>query len=209
MSKRSADQIVQAARNDFSTEWLTETGSVVFDEPLINHLRPDEELAYLFFHTNKGLRIIHPDGTEQTPDHNMATSGKRFLLITDQGIVYVAGDKDGDTIRDWDYANLIEVAGSSGFTHSYIRFHTRDGMEYKFADDGLYAHKIENAAQYVEERIKTATASAENEVHDTGAGPHSGSDTETDTAGFSRCPACHQELPDSDANFCSSCGTSL
>lgn len=154
MTQRSPEEAVKNSLHDIDLEYLSETGSdIVFDDPIISYLRPDEEMKYLFRHPYKGLRIIRPDGTEETPDHRMATSGSRLLTVTDQRVLYFAGKEDGDQVRTWHYDELEAVEASRGWTHGRLNLTTDDGTEFKFADAGGRAGVIEAAGEYVAEQL--------------------------------------------------------
>ena len=93
----SADEMVEQAEGEYTSEYITQTNSVA--TPIIDHLSPEEQLHFVFFNPDKGLRIYEPDGEEKTPDHTSLTEsdGKRFLLITDERILYLVGKpNEGD-----------------------------------------------------------------------------------------------------------------
>lgn len=154
MTQRSAKEAIKNSLHDIDPEYLSETGSgIVFDDPIISYLRPNEEIKYLFKHPYKGLRITHPDGTDETPDHRMATSGSRFLVVTNQRVLYFAGKEDGDQVRIWNYDEMEAVEASGGWTHGRLNLTTDDGTEFKFADAGGRAGDIEEAGEYVAEQL--------------------------------------------------------
>lgn len=154
MVQPSPEEAVKNSLHDIDLKHLSETGSdIVFDDPIISYLRTGEEVKYLFKHPYKGLRIIRPDGTEETPDHRMATSGARFLVITNQRVLYFAGKEDGDQVRTWNYDELEAVEASHGWTHGRLNFTIEDGTEFKFADAGGRAGVIEDAGEYVEKKL--------------------------------------------------------
>jgi tetratricopeptide (TPR) repeat protein len=158
MPKQDPTAIRENAEGDFKEKYITQTNSV--RTPIIEHLSADEQLQYLFYHHSKGFRIFEPGGDERTPDHDSAAWGKRFLLITDERIAYIVGNKDGDEVQSFGYDEITDVDAEQGWTSSRINFTTADGTEYKFPESGDLATHVEDAGEYIRARIESATAEA-------------------------------------------------
>jgi tRNA A-37 threonylcarbamoyl transferase component Bud32 len=155
--EQSAEETAQSARGGFKPKHISQAKSV--NTPIIQRLNEDEQVQYLFQNPAKGFRIFEPNGEERTPHHSWTSAGERFLVLTDQRILYIAGkekyDKE-DRIREFNYNNITEVDANWGVINSYIKFTTIEGREFKFADAGSRADDIEDAAEYVRERMRSA-----------------------------------------------------
>ena len=116
-------------------------------------LNPGEHLEYLLWHQSKGLRIIHPNGEEETPHHN-STTGCRFLLITDQRLCYLAGLENRDVQQSFGYDQLTDVEVTDNTFTFWITFTTTDGTKYRFAETGTHWEDVEPAAVYIQEQIE-------------------------------------------------------
>jgi tetratricopeptide (TPR) repeat protein len=158
MARQDPTAIRENAEGGFKEKYITQTNSV--HTPIIEHLSSDERLQYLFYHHTKGFRIFEPDGKERTPDHDSAAWGKRFLLVTDERIAYIVGNKDGDEVQSFEYDEIIDVDAEQGWTSSRINFTTTDGTEYKFAESGDLATHVEDAGEYIRTRIEDTTTEA-------------------------------------------------
>jgi len=161
--ERSPSQIVSQAQGSFSENILTKTSGRLIDQQLVEYLRTNEYLAYVFWHQYKGLRITQPDGTEKTPHHDSTTTGSRFLLITDQRICYVAGLDERDESRSFDYDQISAVEATNNIATQWITFTMDDGTKYRFAETGTHASDVSDAAEYINSKINRQ-ASSENDV---------------------------------------------
>ncbi|QDX41193.1 DUF5797 family protein [Salarchaeum sp. JOR-1] len=157
--ERSPSQLVSQAKGSFSETILTKTDGRLIDQQLVDYLRPDEYLAYVFWHQYKGLRKISPDETEETPHHDKTTSGSRFLLITDQRICYVAGLDQRDESRSFSYDQITDVEATNNIATQWITFTTNDGTKYRFAETGTHASDISDAAEYISSKIDQHSSS--------------------------------------------------
>lgn len=156
------------SQQEFKEKYLSQTGNgIVYDMPIIDYIRKDEHIIYLFRHPYKGIRIFLSSDENRTPDHDMGASGGRYLIITDQRILYFAGNEDGDEFREWSYDKLGEVDASWGWSYGRINITNQDGIEFKFADAGTYAKHIEDAGEYVSERIKQRDSNTQNSTNKT------------------------------------------
>lgn len=159
MPSQSADKIKERAEGGFKSKYITQTNSV--STPIIEHLSEGEQLEYLFYNSTKGFRIIKPGGEERTPDHGAGAWGKRFLAITDQRILYIFGQKDGDKVQSFDYGEIVDVEVNESILKFIIKFTTDDGREFKFAEGGTMAQDIEDAGAYINNRIKDTASTDE------------------------------------------------
>jgi tetratricopeptide (TPR) repeat protein/tRNA A-37 threonylcarbamoyl transferase component Bud32 len=164
MAGQDPTAIQENAEGGFKEKYITQTNSV--HAPIIEHLSADEQLQYLFYHHSKGFRIFEPDGSERTPDHETGAWGKRFLLVTDRRIIYIVGKEGGDDVETFGYDELTDVDANHGWTSGRLNFTTTDGVEYKFADNGGLATDIEDAGEYVRERIERARDEAADRQRD-------------------------------------------
>lgn len=222
---------VARAEGSFSESTLTKTGGLIdtrlYEGPVVDRLDPDEHLAYLFVHQNKGLRVFHPDGDEETPHHSTA-GGYNYLLVTDRRLCYVAGLDSSDETRRFPYHELTDVAATTGTFRWWLEFTTRDGTRYRFAETGNRSQDVGPAADYVRERIAAAPPPERDATTATGSAPATdGDDTDGDTRVFddgtdaesgtrvfgdagaevdaASLPDEHRETGD----FCPACGTDL
>jgi hypothetical protein len=154
MVNRSAEELAEAAKGNVKKKHLTKDSGMVFtylyDEPLLEHLRSNEQPEFIFSSPNKGYRITNPNGDEYTP-HHIGSEGKRYLLVTDQRILYVAGCKDGDESIEHSYDEIVDIKRVEG---DNLQFRTTDGRSYKFAQAGSMNTTVEEAVDYVSERTR-------------------------------------------------------
>lgn len=164
--EQSAEEMTRAARGGFKQQYMTQTNSV--NTPIIERLDENEQLEYIFYNSTKGFRIFEADGEERTPHHEGGADGKRFLALTDQRILYIVGNhkKAGDEIGEFEYADITEVDANWGWTSGRINFTTTDGREFKFVDQGGLADDIEDAAEYIRERIESSDKEVTNASSD-------------------------------------------
>jgi len=175
MVDRSADELAKDATGNVKKKHLTKDSGMVFtylyDGPLIEHLADGEQPEYVFSHESKGYRITAQNGDERTPHHD-GSEGKRYLLVTDQRVLCVAGREDGDETIEHDYDEIIDIERSGG---SNVQFRSVDGKTYKFAQNGSTKQTIDAAIEYISERA----AGTEPETTDEQEAAESESDTET------------------------------
>lgn len=149
----SPSEIVSRASGSFSEGILTKTDGRLIEQRLVDYLLPGEKLEYVLWHQYKGLRIIHPDGTEITPHHEMSAKGSRFLLITDRQVCYVAGLDERDEIRTFGYSEMTDVKATSNLMTQWITFSMKVGTEIRFAETGSHADDVTAASEYVRSQI--------------------------------------------------------
>ena len=149
MSNRSPDELAEASTGNIKRKNLTKDSGIVFtylyDGPLIQHLEDDEQPEYIFSNENKGYRITEPNGNERTPHHD-GSEGKRYLLVTDQRLLYVAGCKDGDESIEHGYDEIVEIESVG---RSIFQFRATDGNTYKFAQSGEIKQTVDAAIDYI------------------------------------------------------------
>jgi hypothetical protein len=129
------DDLIEKARGTVKKSWLTKVQSNGFkifrlDEPVIEHLDPDEQPHYLF-NLSGSMRIGELPGGREALDYD----GTAWVVVTDERIlVLVAVNRDRTVKRDHDYGELSEISLeqvesnsplSSGT--SYLRLHLEDG----------------------------------------------------------------------------------
>lgn len=148
MSVKQAKEMAENARGSFGSNDLSQTDST--SKPLIEYLKDNEQLHYLLSHSSKGFRIFETNGEERTPDHDSRTWGERYLLISDQRIFYVVGDKSEDKINEFDYGNINSSDANCSLTHCRLNFTLANGREYKFATHNKDA---EDAGEYIEQCV--------------------------------------------------------
>lgn len=152
MVNRSADELAEEATGNIKKKHLTKDSGMVrtylYDGPLIEHLNKGEQPEYVVSHDGKGYRITEQNGDERTP-HHKSSEGKRYLLVTDQRVLFVAGCEDGDETIEHDYDEITDIERSGG---SNIQFRTVNGKTYKFAQNGSTKQTINAAIDYVSER---------------------------------------------------------
>ena len=147
------NQLLDGARSDGR--------KMLYEDPLITYFKEDEQPHYLAINPITGLRIIDPSGNEKTPHHKKGRD--KFLIATDERILYIAACEGEDKVREFSY-NKIDKAGitnrndlttQAGLASKKIGFHTTDGYEYKFADGSVRLDvewNAEGMADYIKER---------------------------------------------------------
>lgn len=163
MTDRSAKELVENAEGNIKKKHLTKDSGMVFtylyDGPLIEYLSVREQPEYIFSHEWKGYRIIKPNGDERTPHHDK-TEGKRYLLITDQRIIYVAGRKEGDESIGQFYHDITNIERTED---NNIRFYLESGKIYEFTQNGSIKEPTEAAVNYVSEQITRVSDSTDSD----------------------------------------------
>jgi len=153
MVNLSANKLAKKATGNVKKKHLKKDSGMLstylYDGPLIEHLNDGEQPEYVFSHQTKGYRITEQNGDERTPHHN-SSEGKRYLLVTDQRVLCVAGCKDGDETIEHGYDEIVDIETSGGVNKN-IQFRSVNGRTYKFAPQT--SNDIVNAAiDYVSER---------------------------------------------------------
>lgn len=155
-SRPSAEKLVEQAEGSMKPKHLKKTGGIIdtylYTQPLIEYLEPNEQPEYYFKHYNKGLKIINNKNVSQTP-HHTGTEGGRYLLITNQRVLYVAGRPDGDETSEFPYERLSSVEISSSLGKKKIIFEDAEGITYHYATN-KYVNQISDAVDYIRQRIK-------------------------------------------------------
>lgn len=152
-SEQRVTELVEAAAGNVKEKHLTKDSGMIFtylyDGPLIKHIGDDEQPHYLFSNNSKGYRITEQDGYEDTP-HHTGSEGKRYLVITDEQIVYVAGCRDGDETIRCTYNEISDVERSG---NSNIQYQITNGKTYKFAPQASKVQLVDEAIRYISEQI--------------------------------------------------------
>jgi hypothetical protein len=150
---RRAEQLAGNAEGNVEAHHLIDSDTA---RPLGAYLRDDEQPHYLFTNVNKGLRLTHPDWDEKRTPYNvpLGHSGRRYLLVTDQRLLFVGGDLEGeDDVDDFPYGPLVDVDAKMGFLKNPLKVVHEDGREIHFFEGGSHNHHIEDAGEYVADRI--------------------------------------------------------
>jgi rRNA maturation endonuclease Nob1 len=194
----SPDEMVDKAKGEYSSQYITQTNSV--NTPIIDLLDPEEQLHFVFFHTDKGFRITEPDGEERTPDHTSLSdaSGKRFLLVTDKRILYLVGkpEEEEDEIQEFEYEEINSVEGYRSMGFPTIEFETDSGKKYKFVNHANESDTVQNVAEYIRNKISSPNQK------------HSNKDQTNDSVEIKYCSDCGAEVKENDT-FCHDCGSDL
>jgi hypothetical protein len=153
MVNLSANKLAKKATGNVKKKHLKKDSGMLstylYDGPLIEHLNDGEQPEYVFSHQTKGYRITEQNGDERTPHHN-SSEGKRYLLVTDQRVLCVAGCKDGDETIEHGYDEIVYIENCGGVNKN-IQFRSVNSRTYKFAPQT--SNDIVNSAiDYVSER---------------------------------------------------------
>jgi len=153
MPNQSPDELAEDSIGNINAKNLTKDSGLVFtylyDGPLIEHVEHDEQPEYIFSNETKGYRITEADGSKRTPHHN-GSEGKRYLLITNHRLLYVAGCKNGDESIEHVYDEVAEV---ESVEISNIQFRATDGNTYKFAQTNASRQTVDAAIDYISKRV--------------------------------------------------------
>jgi hypothetical protein len=60
---KPAVEMVTQAKGKYVSQYITQTNSLA--TPIIDRLSPEEQLHFVFFHSDKGFRITEPDGEKK------------------------------------------------------------------------------------------------------------------------------------------------
>lgn len=162
------EKAASKAEGDIPSEFLSDTkvpdmlslprsgGDVMlFDDPLISYIEPDEQPQHLLKHPSAGLRIIEPNGDERTPHHG--NDGYRFLLATDRRVFYIAAYEGEDITREFAYENIEQVQlQGQVFGGPKIEIQTDDGTVYLFCHSQTNPVKPRsmNTTEYIKNKIE-------------------------------------------------------
>lgn len=146
---RSAKKIAKEAEGNIKSKHLTKDSGMastyLYDGPLVTHLENGEQPEYILSCRNLGYRITEPNGNEKTPHHNEG-EGKKYLLATDQRVLYVAGREDGDESIEHNYSQITDVKAVGA---GNLQFLTDSGTEYKFAAGGTATSEVNEVVDYI------------------------------------------------------------
>jgi predicted nuclease with TOPRIM domain len=146
--------VAEEAAGSFNASVLTDNSGELFDKDLIEYVREDEQLEFVFDLPRKGFRTISPQGNKQTPDHDVLRPGSSFLAITDKRILYIAGVEDHDEVQAINYEQLSDVTASTESTSRSIQFTSEDGTTYIFEGMRNHVADIMPAATYVSDQLR-------------------------------------------------------
>ncbi|SEH42394.1 PH domain-containing protein [Halopenitus malekzadehii] len=157
VDERDPAALTDAAAGEMEPAHLSELdgwrGTCLHDRPLMAYLQPDERPEYLLRSIGTGIEIRRRDGTEERPDDvdDGGSTRRQFLLITDRGIHYVAGHEDGDSVREFDYDDVVGVDWEESLTTATLSITDGTGTTYRFRTNPD-ASAVPAAADYVRER---------------------------------------------------------
>lgn len=149
----SVDELSKRAEGDVKAKTLSKTEGIIFtylyDKPLQDYFQEKEQPEYVFKNNSRGFKIISEESTVRTPHHDGA-EGDRYLLFTDQRVIYVAGVKEGDEYAAFPYKafSKVEVLHKTS-----ILLHGRDGTTYKFSPAAKFGTAMKNAVDYANKKI--------------------------------------------------------
>jgi len=153
MGDRSPSELIKNAKGNINRKDLTSDSGIfstyLYDGPLINHIKKDEQPEFIFSSNNKGYKITDSDGSERTP-HHTGSEGKRYMLVTDQRILYVAGCDGEDKLIEHTYNNIDHI---ERIYSNQIEFNTTSGLSYKFTATDAKQNSIKGAVEYVSGQI--------------------------------------------------------
>lgn len=159
MTKLPPTELVKAATGNIEEKHLTKDSGMLstflYDGPLYDHLIDDERPEFIFKNMNKGYRITEPNGNEQTPHHD-GSEGRRYLLVTDQRLLFVAGRPNGDEVIEHTYDEISDIERVDS---SNIQFQTPGGETYKFAQNGVTKQTVDQAIDYISKKLTARTES--------------------------------------------------
>jgi hypothetical protein len=198
---KPAVEMVTQAKGKYVSQYITQTNSLA--TPIIDRLSPEEQLHFVFFHSDKGFRITEPDGEKKTPDHTSLSDaeGKRFLLITDERILYIVGqpEEEDDKVQEFDYDQITSVEAYKSMRFPTIEFTTNDGRTYKFVNHANKSDSEQNVADCIRTQIRQIGSQTSEES------------SQEETTSYSEvrfCPDCGSEIKATDT-FCSECGNDV
>ncbi len=146
--------IAKNAAGSFSESLLTDNSGELFDKDLIEYIREDEELEFVFVPPRMGFKVASSEEAEGTPQHDPLQTGSSFLVVTNQRILYVAGVDDHDETWSIPYNELSSVTVSTEATSGSIQFISSNGTEYKFEGLRSEISGLKRASNYINNQVE-------------------------------------------------------
>jgi len=154
--KKRASKLTENSIGSVEAKSLIKTSGLIntylYDEPLLHYLESDEQVEFFFKHQNKGIKIIESGGKEKTP-HDSASEGAKYILVTNKALIYVAGQKDGDKYKKFDYGKITNVTDSSSLTTTKIEFEDQSENKYVFSTN-KNTSDVKDAISYIQNQIQ-------------------------------------------------------
>ncbi|WP_181685279.1 PH domain-containing protein [Halorhabdus salina] len=152
---RSISDIALEASGNVKEKHLSDTET---SRPILSYLHPEEQLQYLFYHWRKGVRIEGPNGDVDTPYNTGIFSAKRrYLLITDKRVLFIAGDPDSnDESLDIPHSKIKRVESELKIMKQFLKIETHDGRVITFFDGGHEAEHLPDAKEYLSKELNQA-----------------------------------------------------
>jgi hypothetical protein len=148
-------EIVSEANGDSITESrLFEKSARVIQRlkssPIIEHLTEDEQPHYLFSGPTTGLIIKTPGGEQALGPENPYHA---FLLVTDQRVLFLAGQSNGDISVSFPFDQIKRVHLMTTPTKRKLRFETEAGMCAFHSSKKMAGEEATEATEYIRDRI--------------------------------------------------------
>lgn len=156
MADRTAKELVDIAKGDFSTGRLTDTsglgGKYLYTQPIIEYLQADEIPHYSSQLRGSRHKVKNPYADEKkTGEKNLFhfddDIGRSYFLITNKRIIYIIGHESGDQVFDLPYS-LIQNYNTKETREGYLEITDNQGYTYRSE-----ATVTEGAGDYIFENI--------------------------------------------------------
>lgn len=138
-SGRNPQELADAAEGDIDSDSLSKTkgfqGTHLYDQPLIEYLEDDERPAFLLRNYQDDLEVEEGGASRELPEDGEETGseGGRYLLLTNQRLLYIAGREGGDRVRVFDYDDITAVDWDESLTIATLSFTDSDNATYRFS----------------------------------------------------------------------------
>jgi len=135
---RNPEELADAAEGDIDSDSLSKArgfgGAHLYDQPLIEYLEDDERPAFLLRNLSDDLEVEEDGASRELPGTGEAagSEGGRYLLVTNQRLLYVAGQEEGDSVRAFDYDDVTAVDWDESVTAGTLSFTDSDAATYHF-----------------------------------------------------------------------------
>lgn len=156
MADRTAKELIDIAKGDFSTGRLTDTsglgGKYLYTQPIIEYLQTDEIPHYSSQLRGSRHKVKNPyTDKNKTSEKNLFNFdddiGRSYFVITDRRIIYIMGHGSGDQVFDLPYS-LIQDYKTKEAREGYIEITDNQGYTYRSE-----ATVTDGAGDYISEKI--------------------------------------------------------
>jgi len=151
MNKESAQHLTDCARTDTVTEELLigsneYTGEfVLYDDPPIAHLEPDEQPHAILFNDLKGVGIDAKRNTI-TPDGRASS----VFIFTDQRLLLLVGQRDGDWVRSVQLDAITDSEYHTGLMKHRVVVHTQETTYHLWVDASYEKRALEATVSLID-----------------------------------------------------------